>query len=117
MRYSIQYQETTGEWTIFDTGGGSGLVGICRTEEDAMLEALKLEEKSRVSGHYQFDNDRLDGAPTTQLHALKFEAQGKLEAEQPAENQTKQAIQKAQADQASPDNKPDHRGQIVDVTA
>jgi hypothetical protein len=59
MRYSIQYQETTGEWAIFDTGGGSGLVGICRTEEDALLEALKLEEKSRVSGYHHSDVDRL----------------------------------------------------------
>ncbi len=59
MRYSIQYQETTGEWAIFDTGGGSGLVGICRTEEDALLEALKLEEKSRVNGYHHSDGDRL----------------------------------------------------------
>jgi hypothetical protein len=59
MRYSIQYKETTGEWAIFDTGGGSGLVGICRTEEDALLEALKLEEKSRVNGYHHYDKDRL----------------------------------------------------------
>ena len=59
MRYSVQYQETTGEWAIFDTGGGSGLAGICRTEEDALLEALNLEEKSRVSGHHHYNDDRL----------------------------------------------------------
>ncbi len=59
MRYSIQYKETTGEWAIFDTGGGSGLVGICRTEEDALLEALKLEEKFRINGYHHCDKDRL----------------------------------------------------------
>ncbi len=59
MRYSIQYKETTGEWAIFDTVGGSGLVGVCRTEEDALLEALKLEEKFRINGYHHCDKDRL----------------------------------------------------------
>lgn len=59
MRYSIDYQETTGEWAVFDTGGGSGLIDFCRIEEEALLKALNLEEKSRVSGYHRYDEDRL----------------------------------------------------------
>ncbi len=49
MRYSVQYQDTTGEWVIFDTQIFT-MVGICRTEEEAMLEALRLDERDRVQG-------------------------------------------------------------------
>ncbi|MDC0989336.1 hypothetical protein OAR29_02225 [Rhodospirillales bacterium] len=51
MRYSIEQQTTTGEWVVFDTGGSAGLVCQCRSEEEAMLEVLRLEEKSRTSSY------------------------------------------------------------------
>ena len=51
MRYSIQQQTTTGEWLVFDTGGSAGLVCQCRSEEEAMLEVLRLEEKSRTNSY------------------------------------------------------------------
>ena len=57
------------------------------------------------------------GEQTNQLHALKFEAQDQQEIAQQVETQTKQTIQKAQSSQAEPNNKPDHRGQNVDVSA
>ena len=50
MRYSIEQQTTTGEWLVFDTGGSAGLVCQCRSEE-AMLEILRLEEKSQTSSY------------------------------------------------------------------
>tara|TARA_B100000315_G_scaffold260437_1_gene321865 strand:- start:2829 stop:3020 length:192 start_codon:yes stop_codon:yes gene_type:complete len=59
----------------------------------------------------------IGGSQTTQLHALKFEAQAQQEIAQQVENQTKQTIQKAQSSQEEPNNKPDHRGQNVDVSA
>lgn len=49
MRYSVQYQETTDEWVIFDTQIFT-MVSRCRTEEEAMLEALSLDERDRVLG-------------------------------------------------------------------
>ena len=61
--------------------------------------------------------DGIGGSQITQLHALKFEAQAQQEAAQLVENQTKQTIQKAQSSQAEPNNKPDHRGHNVDVSA
>ena len=48
MRYSVQYQETTGEWVIFDSQIFT-MVGRCRTEEEGMLEALCLNERDRVN--------------------------------------------------------------------
>ncbi|MBT3915382.1 MAG: hypothetical protein HN731_19925 [Rhodospirillaceae bacterium] len=59
----------------------------------------------------------IGGSQTTQLHALKFEAQAQQEIAQQVDNQTKQTIQKAQSSQAESNNKPDHRGQNVDVSA
>jgi len=61
--------------------------------------------------------DGIGGSQITQLHALKFEAQAQQETVQQIENQTKQTIQKAQSSQAGPNNKPDHRGQIIDILA
>ncbi|MEE2746106.1 MAG: hypothetical protein VX617_04400 [Pseudomonadota bacterium] len=59
MRYSIQYQETTDGWAIFDTGGGTGLVCVCRTEEEALLRVMNLQEKSRISGYCKSDDSLL----------------------------------------------------------
>ena len=59
MRFTIQYQTSSDEWAIFDTGGGSGLVTICRTEEEALLEVLRLQEKNRASGYYPYDDSEL----------------------------------------------------------
>ena len=59
MRFTIQYQASSDEWAIFDTGGGSGLVTICRTEEEALLEVLRLQEKNRASGYYPYDDSQL----------------------------------------------------------
>jgi|TARA_B110000116_G_C16309299_1_gene347302 hypothetical protein len=58
MRFSIQYQASSDEWAIFDTGGGSDLVSICRTEEEALLQVLKLQEKTRVSGFHPYDDSQ-----------------------------------------------------------
>jgi hypothetical protein len=52
VRFSIQYQASSDEWVIFDNSGASGLVSIFRTEEDALLQVLKLQEKTRVNGHH-----------------------------------------------------------------
>ncbi|MFL2782944.1 MAG: hypothetical protein ACJZ9G_12075 [Rhodospirillales bacterium] len=57
MRYSIQQQTTSGEWLVFDTGGSAGLVCQCRSEEEAMLEVLRLEEKSRTSS-YNYNSNK-----------------------------------------------------------
>lgn len=59
MRYSVQYQESTDEWAIFDTGGGTGLVCVCRTEEDALLRVMNLQEQSRISGYSKSDDSLL----------------------------------------------------------
>jgi hypothetical protein len=58
MRFSIQYQASTDEWAIFDTGGSSSLVLMCRTEEEALIEVLKLQEKTRVSGYQPYDDSQ-----------------------------------------------------------
>jgi len=47
MRFSIQYQNTSGKWIVLDTLEGFSYVGSYRTEEDAMLGALAHEERSR----------------------------------------------------------------------
>ena len=47
MRYSIQYQNTSGKWIVLDTLEGFAMVGSFRTEEDAILAALAQEERSR----------------------------------------------------------------------
>ncbi len=47
MRFSIQYQNTSGKWIVIDTLEGFSYVGSYRTEEDAMLAALAQEERSR----------------------------------------------------------------------
>jgi len=59
MRYSIQYQDSTDGWAIFDTGGGTGLVCVCRTEEEALIKIMNLQEESRVSGYRPYDDDQL----------------------------------------------------------
>ena len=58
MRFSIQYQASSDEWAIFDTDGGSDLVSICRTEEETLLQVLKLQEKTRVSGFHPYDDNQ-----------------------------------------------------------
>ena len=47
MRFSIQYQNTSGKWIVIDTVEGFSYVGSYRTEEDAMLAALAQEERTR----------------------------------------------------------------------
>jgi hypothetical protein len=47
MRFSIQYQNTSGKWIVIDTLEGFSYVGSYRTEEDAMLAALAQEERTR----------------------------------------------------------------------
>ena len=59
MRFSIQYQNSTDEWAIFDTGGSAGLVSICRTEEEALLQVLRLQEKTRITGYHPYDDSQL----------------------------------------------------------
>ena len=58
MRFSVQYQASTEEWAIFDNGGSSGLVMICRTEEEALIEVLKLQEKIRVNEYSPYDDSQ-----------------------------------------------------------
>ena len=47
MRFSIQYQNTSGKWIVLDTLEGFSFVGSYWTEEDALLAALAQEERSR----------------------------------------------------------------------
>ena len=58
MRFSIQYQASSDDWAIFDSVRDSCLVSICRTEEEALLQILKLQEKTRVSGYHPYDDSQ-----------------------------------------------------------
>ncbi|NQV54661.1 MAG: hypothetical protein HQ503_02280 [Rhodospirillales bacterium] len=46
MRYAVKYHEVTGEWLVFDIGEGFELVGMHPSEDEAMVQAMKLEERS-----------------------------------------------------------------------
>jgi hypothetical protein len=46
MRYTVQFQQTTGQWVIFDTQTFT-MLGTYRSEEAALIGALAIEEKSR----------------------------------------------------------------------
>ena len=52
MRYSIEFQNTTGEWVLFDTVDFCMLPNRYRTEEEARRNAANLAEtdKKRVLG-------------------------------------------------------------------
>ncbi len=56
MRFSIQYQNTSGKWIVIDTLEGFSFVGSYRTEEDAMLAALAQEERSRQQSPQRASN-------------------------------------------------------------
>ena len=58
MRFAIQYEASSDKWAIFDTAGGSDLVSICRTEEEALLQVLKLQERTRASGYYPYEDNQ-----------------------------------------------------------
>ncbi len=47
MRYSVQYQNTTDEWIIFDTVECYMIPGRFRSEEQALLAALNMTEQTR----------------------------------------------------------------------
>jgi hypothetical protein len=59
MRFSIQHQASSDEWIIFDTGRGSNLVSICSTEEEALLQVLRLQEKTRNNNYHSYDDSQL----------------------------------------------------------
>ncbi len=46
MRYTVQFQQTTGQWVIFDTHTFT-MLGCYRSEEAALIAALAIEENSR----------------------------------------------------------------------
>lgn len=46
MRYSVQYQNTTASWVIFDTQTFT-MLGSYRTEEAAYMAAFAIEEAMR----------------------------------------------------------------------
>ena len=46
MRYTVQFQQTTGRWVIFDTQTFT-MLGSYRSEEAALIAALGIEENSR----------------------------------------------------------------------
>ena len=47
MRYSVQFQSTTGEWVLFDTVAFYMLPGRFSSEEEARGEAIRLTEADR----------------------------------------------------------------------
>ena len=47
MRYAIKFHEISGEWLVFDIGDGFELVGMHASEDDAVYQAMRLEESSR----------------------------------------------------------------------
>ena len=47
MRYSVQFQSTTDEWVLFDTVGFYMLPGRFRSQEEANLESVRLDEADR----------------------------------------------------------------------
>ena len=47
MRYAIKFHEISGEWLVFDMGDGFELVGMHTAEEDAVHQAMRLEDSSR----------------------------------------------------------------------
>jgi hypothetical protein len=47
MRYTVQYQHTIEKWVIFDTQTFMMLSGGYRTEEQAYIAALGIEESLR----------------------------------------------------------------------
>ncbi len=47
MRYSVQYQNTSDDWVIFDTVECYMMPGRFRSEEQALLAALNMTEQSR----------------------------------------------------------------------
>ena len=61
--------------------------------------------------------DGVGGSQTTQLHAIKFEAQAQQEVVQRVQNEVVQTGNNIKAANSGPENKPDHRGQNVDVSA
>jgi hypothetical protein len=46
MRYTVQFQHTTEKWVIFDTETFT-MLGSYRSEEDALIAALGIEENAR----------------------------------------------------------------------
>ena len=53
MRYAIEFQNTTGEWVLFDTVDFCMLPNRYKTEEEAYLKA---------SNHAEFDKKRVLGS-------------------------------------------------------
>ena len=47
MRYSVEFQTTSGEWVLFDTVAFYMLPNRFKTEEEAHAESLELDEKDR----------------------------------------------------------------------
>ena len=58
--------------------------------------------------------DGVGESQTTQLHGLKFEGQAKQQVVQQVQNET---VQTGNNTQAEPENKPEHRGHSIDVSA
>ncbi len=61
--------------------------------------------------------DGVDGPQITQFHAIRFEAQAQQEVVQRVQNEVVQTGNNIKAAHSGPENKPDHRGQNVDISA
>jgi hypothetical protein len=51
MRYSVQYQNTSDDWVIFDKVECYMMPGRFRSEEQALLAALNMTEQGRKRGN------------------------------------------------------------------
>lgn len=52
MRYAVQYHDLSQEWLIFNVDDQFELVGMHQTEDEAILHAMKLEERDRKRSHF-----------------------------------------------------------------
>lgn len=47
MRYAIRYHDGCQEWLVFNVDEQFELVGMHQTEDEAILHAMRLEERDR----------------------------------------------------------------------
>lgn len=60
MKYAIRYHKLSREWLIFNIDDQFELVGMHRTEDEAVLHVMKLEERDRKRD--QFTRPHLETA-------------------------------------------------------
>lgn len=47
MRYAVRYHEVCQEWLVFNIDEQFELVGMHQSEDEAILHAMRLEERDR----------------------------------------------------------------------